>query len=173
MIEALHKPTAGPFLFILLLFFFFVGKSVTVPQEYIKVSVERFHWGSENKGLFLGQDFNTNRDDSQSIYRLWSFESGNKDEVSEPKWRSTIPYTQFLRHVMWNCAQNNKNGRVTLIPGQMLYALTQLLLLTLDISWPLQKVQRNIFGGVWETLEPFRHDTELLPLKSIMSELRF
>lgn len=43
MIEALHKPTAGPFLFILLLFFFFVGKSVTVPQEYIKVSVERFH----------------------------------------------------------------------------------------------------------------------------------
>lgn len=173
MIEAL--PTAGPFLFILLLFFFFslcwqIGYSATrIHKSFSRRVPPRVR---KKKGLFLGRDFNTNRDDSQSICRLWSSESGNKDEVSEPKWRSATLYTQFLRHATWNCAQNNKNGRVTLIPRQTLYALTQLLLLTLDISWPPQTARRNILACTWKTPEPFRHDTELLPLKSIMSELR-
>lgn len=108
--------------FFLFLFNQLPAKSVSVPQEYIQVSVEVLHWGSGvgiGGGFFWEQDFNTNRDDSQPICRLWSFESGNRDEVSGPKWRSTVLYAQFPRHAMQTrCVQNNKGQRYLNTPGR-------------------------------------------------------
>lgn len=54
-IEVLHKPTAG----LLYSCFAFVGESVAVPQEHIKVSAEGCQRRAQN--LCLGQIFNTKK----------------------------------------------------------------------------------------------------------------